>query len=464
MNGFWIETWGCQMNVHDTEKMSGALEGAGWRRAGSAEEADLVLLNTCAIREKAAEKVFHELGRLRLLKRTRPELLLGVAGCVGSLEGEEIFRRAPHVDLVVGPRGIAGLPELVSAARARRRAIDVAHHPESVLFPWQAIRREAGSPHAYVTIIEGCNKGCTFCVVPATRGPEASRSLESVLEEVRALAGVGVREIEFLGQTVNAYRDPSGRRLSDLLRAVDAIAPIDGIARFRFTTSHPVHMTADLLRAMADVPRVIRHLHLPVQSGSDPVLARMKRGYSRAGYLEKIVAARRLMPDLTFSTDIIVGFPGETEEDFAATLSLVEEVGFDALYSFVYSERPGTDAAGMDGTVPFDVQAERLARLQARQGEIQAARLAALVGRQVEVLVDGPARFGDGLLSGRTHQGHIVNFPGAGARPGQIVRLVVERAGAHSLRGGWTGMPPDVPAVAGRPFLDGKSESPYNHS
>ena len=432
MRDYWIETWGCQMNVHDSEKISGTLEADGWNRAVSPEKADLILLNTCAIREKAAEKVFHALGRLRSLKAGRPSLLLGVAGCVGSMEGEEIFRRAPHVDLVVGPRGIANLPSLIEAARARRRAIDVAHHPGSVLFPWQSISRQKGAARAYVTVMEGCNKGCTFCVVPSTRGPEASRPIGDVVLEVRALAEQGVREVDFLGQTVNAYKDPAGRRLSDLLRAAHAV---DGMARLRFTTSHPVHMTGDLMRAMAELPRVIRHLHLPVQSGSDAVLSRMKRGYSHAGYIEKIVGLRRLMPDLTFSTDFIVGFPGETEEDFQASLTLLEEVGFDTVYSFVYSSRAGTPAAEWEDTVGFDVAAERLARLQQRQNAIQTARLAALVGREVEVLVEGPAKFGQGLMTGRTHHGQIVNFLGNGVVTGDLVRAVVYAAGAHSLKG-----------------------------
>jgi tRNA-2-methylthio-N6-dimethylallyladenosine synthase len=428
---YYIETWGCQMNVHDSEKLSGTLSSIGYEPCASPEAADLVLLNTCAIREKAAEKVFSELGRLRKLKRRKPSMLIGLAGCVASLKAESVFKRAPHVDLVMGPRGILNLPIMLEAARARRRAIDVVHHQESILYPWERAKR-SGGPRAYVTVVEGCNKACTFCIVPRTRGPEASRTVEHVLREVRALAGGGYKEIEFLGQTVNAYRDPKGRKLSDLLSLADRI---EGVRRLRFTTSHPLHMTDDLMGTMGSLAHLVRHLHLPAQSGSDEVLSRMKRGYTLAGYLERVRILRRIMPDLSLSTDIIVGFPGETEGDFEATLGLIEEVGYDMVYSFLYSPRPGTEAAGWDDGVSFEQKAERLSRLQARQEEIQSGRLSAWVGREVEVLVEGPAKTGKGLLMGRSLHGQIVNFPGGIWKVGDLVPVVVEESGSHSLKG-----------------------------
>lgn len=428
---YYIETWGCQMNVHDSEKLAGSLASMGYLPAATGDEADLLLLNTCAIRGKAAEKVFSRLGQLRLLKHRRPGMLIGVTGCVASMEGETIFRRAPHVDIVMGPRGIMNLPDLLDAARARRRAVDVAHHQESILYPWENARRGDG-PRAYITIIEGCNKACTYCIVPMTRGPEASRPLEQVIEEVRGLTERGYREIEFLGQTVNAYRDPGGRTLADLLRAADRV---EGVARLRFTTSHPLHMTRDLMQAMASCEHVIRFLHLPVQSGSNGVLARMKRGYTREGYLEKVRMLRQLIPDVALSTDIIVGFPGETDADFEATLDLVEEARFDSLYSFIYSPRPGTEAEHWTGENSFEINARRLARLQQRQSEIQLEKHRRWVGRVVEVLVEGKAKAGSGLMTGRTPTGHIVNFPADGFRVGDLLRLTVTGAGPNSLKG-----------------------------
>ncbi|PYT07071.1 MAG: tRNA (N6-isopentenyl adenosine(37)-C2)-methylthiotransferase MiaB [Acidobacteria bacterium] len=433
MSRYYIETWGCQMNVHDSEKLAGTLDSLGFTKASREEEADLLLLNTCAVREQAAEKVFSKLGRLGRLKQSRPEILIGVTGCVASMEGEKIFRRAPHVDFVLGPRGLMNLPLLLQAARARRRAIDIVHHQESVLYPWQRIERGEGPPHAYLTVIEGCNKGCTFCIVPRTRGREASRRLEDVIREVRSLAENGYTEVEFLGQTVNAYRDPQGRALSDLLRAADSV---EGIRRIRFTTSHPLHMTRGLMRAMAELPRVVRRLHLPVQSGSDAVLARMRRGYTRRGYLDRVRDLRSFVPDISFSTDIIVGFPGETQEDFRKTLELLEEVRFDTVYSFLYSPRPGTPAAECpDDGVSLEEKAERLERLQLRQAEIQIEGNRAWIGREVEVLVEGTAKLGGGCVTGRTIHGQIVNFPSGECRRGDLARVLIEHAAAHSLKG-----------------------------
>ena len=441
---YYIETWGCQMNAHDSEKMAGVLTRLGYEPAATAESADVVLLNTCAIRERATEKVFSELGRLRILKERRPDLLLGVAGCVAPLEGEGLFRRAPWVDLVVGPRSIARLPALIEAAHARGRAIDVTHHPESVLFPWQDTIR-SGGPTARITIIEGCNKACSFCVVPQTRGREASRVLEDVLEETRRALEGGAREIEFLGQTVNAYKDPQGRGLADLLRAADGQ---DGLVRMRFTTSHPVHMSTRLIAAMAECERLARSLHLPVQSGSDRVLGAMARGYTRADYVARIGRLRAALPGLGLSTDIIVGFPGETAAEFEETLSLLDEIGFDTVYSFLYSPRPGTDAAEIEDPTPFEEKADRLARLQESQGAIQLASHRSWVGRAADVLVSGPAKSGEGLMTGRTREGRIVNFPAGPSLVGMLVSVEIIHAGPYSLGGRLAAAGPVCPPPA----------------
>lgn len=434
---YYVETWGCQMNVHDAEKIAGALRLHGYRRAQSPEEADVILLNTCAIREKAEEKVFDELGRLREIKERRPEVVLGVCGCVAQQEGEEIFRRAPHVDLVVGPRATGTLPLLVnrlrSGDRSARHACDVEVRDDSIHFPFDQIHREGlGAGKAFVTVVEGCNHRCTYCVVPRTRGREVSRDFDDILAEVRLLAGRGVREVEFLGQTVNAYRDGRGRTLGDLLLSA---AEVEGIARLRFTTSHPAQMTDRLLDAMARArPVLCPYLHLPVQSGSSRVLAAMRRGYDREGYLERVAALRDRIGEIALGTDVIVGFPSESEADFDATLSLLHEVAFDTVYSFAYSPRPGTRAHEAPDDVPGPVKIERLARLQSLQREIQERRMARWVGRTVEVLVEGADKRGTGLRTGRTPESRVVNFAGAAA-PGEIRRVRIDGASAYSLRG-----------------------------
>lgn len=433
---YYVETWGCQMNVLDAAKLSGALERHGYRRVDRADQADVVLLNTCAIREKAEEKVYSELGRLRPLKEARPDLVLGVCGCVAQREGDAIFERAPHVDLVIGTRATASLPILVERLRAgdesARHTADVTLRDDSIRFPFDHIPRDEGSARAYVTVIEGCNHRCTFCVVPSTRGREIARAFDDVVAEVRSLAARGVREVEFLGQTVNAYRDASGRGLGDLL--VEA-SRVDGIARLRFTTSHPAQMTDRLIDRMADSrPALCPYLHLPVQSGSSRVLSAMRRGYDRAGYLDRLRAVRERMPEMCFGTDVIVGFPGETEDDFEQTLDLLREVEFDTVYAFTYSPREGTPAATMDGEIPEAAKFERLARLQAEQHAVQVRRARRWVGREVEVLVDGPSKRNPSVWSGRTPEGRLVHFPGASGR-GRLEFVRVEDATAYSLRG-----------------------------
>ena len=434
---YFIETWGCQMNVHDSEKLAGSLEREGYVRAGCAEDADVILLNTCSIREKAVEKVFSEVGRLRLLKARRPGTIVGVCGCVAQQEGEKIFKRAPEVDLVVGPRATASLPGLVGRlARGDRTAhhtVDTEYRDDSIRFPHDAIRREGlHTRKAFVTVIEGCNHRCTFCVVPQTRGREVCREMEEIVAEVHHLVSQGICEVEFLGQTVNAYRDSQGRTLADLIRVA---AEIEGVCRIRFTTSHPAQMTDRLMDAMADAqPKVCPYLHLPVQSGSSAVLRSMRRGYDREGYLAKVDALKARIPDLSLGTDMIVGFPTETDDDFEETLSLLEEVQFDTIYSYVYSPRPGTAALEMRDETPVAIKQERLARLQARQRSIQQARNRAWIGRQAEVLVEGPSKLDVDEWSGRTPEYRVVNFRGASA-PGRLETVRIVRSGAFSLRG-----------------------------
>jgi tRNA-2-methylthio-N6-dimethylallyladenosine synthase len=434
---YFIETWGCQMNVLDADKMAGALERHGYVRADCVEQADVVLLNTCSIREKAKDKVFSELGRLKPIKDARPDVVLGVCGCVAQQEGEAIFERAPYVDFVVGTRATRSLPILVDRLRAgdetARHAVDVELRNDSIHYPFDRIRREiTGAAKAFVTIIEGCNHRCAFCIVPTTRGREISRAMDDVLLEVRQLADRGFREVEFLGQTVNAYRDAIGRTLGDLLIATSRV---NGIERIRFTTSHPSQMTERLMDGMAAArPKLCSYLHLPVQSGSSDVLRAMRRGYDREGYLEKIRLLRERIPEIAFGTDVIVGFPTETEEDFKQTLSLLEAVEYDTVYSFAYSVRPGTAAANLGVDLPEELKFERLARLNAIQKAIQERRNQSWIGRKVEVLVEGPNRRNDREWTGRTPEARWVHFPGKSA-PGRVETVRVAGVSAYSLRG-----------------------------
>jgi tRNA-2-methylthio-N6-dimethylallyladenosine synthase len=429
-----IETWGCQMNVHDSEKMAGILAAQGFVTAPAADQADLVLLNTCSVREKAAAKVFNRLGQLRRLKRDRPEMIIGVCGCVAQVEGEAIFRRAPWVDLVMGPRTIARLAELLEAARRDGRSISLAESGDPVEFPLGTAARARG-PKAYVTVMEGCNKKCAFCIVPYTRGREAYRPAAEIVREAEEVVAGGRCEVELLGQNVNAWHS-SEDDFASLLHMVDRIR---GLRRLRFTTSHPGHLTRRIMEAMRDLPSVCNHLHLPAQSGSDRILRMMRRGYTRDRYLAKVGFLRRAIPDMALSTDLIVGFPGETEEDFAATLELLREVQFEHLYAFTYSRRPGTPAAEAAVTVPEAVKADRLRRLLALQEEIQGARNAGLVGRTFEVLMDGESRMDPGVPKGRTRCNRIVHVPALRRAEG-ILDVRITRAHAHSLSG--------VPAAA----------------
>jgi len=422
--------------VLDSDKLAGSLESEGYVRADGPADADVILLNTCSIREKAAEKVFSELGRYRGLKQRNPGLLLGVCGCVAQQEGERIYERAPYVDFVLGPRATGTLPEILARHRAgdvaMRRIVDVEYRSDSIDFPFERIRRDsASSGKAYVTIIEGCNHRCSFCVVPRTRGREICRNMDHVLAEVRGLAGQGTLEVEFLGQTVNAYRDADGRTLGSL---IEATAGVEGIERIRFTTSHPAQMTESLMDSMAAArPRLCPYLHLPVQSGSNRVLKKMRRGYDRETYLKKIAGLRDRIPGIAFGTDIIVGFPNESEEDFSETLSLLDEVRFDTVYSFAYSPRPDTAALDLQD-LPLPVKLERLERLHSRQHAIQVERNARWVGRTTEVLVEGMSKRNDSRWGGRNPEFRIVNFSGE-ATPGTLQRVRVTGSSAFSLRG-----------------------------
>jgi tRNA-2-methylthio-N6-dimethylallyladenosine synthase len=426
---YLIETWGCQMNQHDSEKMAGVLGGLGYVPTSRENEADIIILNTCSVREKAESKVYARLGRLHRLKKSNPQLLVGVVGCVAQQAGEGIFRRAPYVDLVMGPRNLARLGELIEEARSQGRSIGLARDDDPITFPTGTTARAQG-PKAFVTVMEGCNKSCTYCIVPLTRGREAYRSHEEILHEARELAGQGYREIEFLGQNVNAYHD-EGHDLASLLHMADRLP---GVARLRFTTSHPGHLKQRIMDVFRFVPAVCNHLHLPVQSGSDRILKAMNRGYTRARFASKIAYLKRMVPGMAFSTDIIVGFPGETVTDFRDTLDLLREIEFDQVYAFAYSPRPGTEALSLEDTLGKRVKQDRLRELLAAQEAIQTRRNTSLIGRRFEVLVDGTGRLDNGLLKGRTRCNRIVHFQGPANR-GDLLQVRITRAHPHSLTG-----------------------------
>jgi tRNA-2-methylthio-N6-dimethylallyladenosine synthase len=445
----FIKTHGCQMNEYDSSRMADLLRDShGYELAASEEEADLILLNTCSIREKAQEKVFHQLGRWKALKANKPDLVIGVGGCVASQEGGAIQARAPHVDLVFGPQTLHRLPGMVDAARrptgaapARRLVplVDVSF-PEIEKFDRLPEPRAEG-PTAFVSVMEGCSKYCSFCVVPYTRGEEVSRPVADVMREVVQLARQGVREINLLGQNVNAYRGAIAGDVADLAELIHYVAEVDGIERIRFTTSHPVEFTDSLVQAFAEVPELVDHLHLPVQSGSDRILSLMKRGHTAREYRDKIRALREVRPNLSLSSDFIVGFPGETAEDFEATMAMVEELDFDVSFSFIYSARPGTPAAALADPVPMAEKKVRLDRLQARL-RAQAERIArGMVGTRQRVLVTGHAKRGTGagtgvVLAGRTENNRVVNFPAdSDAWIGEFVEVLIDQALPNSLRG-----------------------------
>ena len=425
------------MNEYDSSRMVDVLrESHGARLVDDPATADLVLLNTCSVREKAAEKVFSQLGRWRPLKRANPDLVIGVGGCVASQEGEAITARAPYVDLVFGPQTLHRLPAMVDESRRRRAPVVDISFPEIEKFDRLPEPRVDG-PSAFVSVMEGCSKYCTFCVVPYTRGEEVSRPVSSVMREVVQLAGRGVREINFLGQNVNAYRGEIDGAEADLAELIHYAARVDGIDRIRFTTSHPVEFRSTLIEAYRDIPELVSHLHLPVQSGSDRVLAMMKRGHTILEYKAKIRALRRARPDISLSSDFIVGFPGETEQDFEATLTLVEELDYDISFSFIYSPRPGTPAASLADDTPPAVKQRRLAALQAQLRRQAAAHAQAMVGTRQRVLVTGRSKRDPGQLAGRTENNRVVNFPARddSSLIGDFAEVEVTEALPNSLRG-----------------------------
>jgi tRNA-2-methylthio-N6-dimethylallyladenosine synthase len=432
----YIKTFGCQMNEYDSAKMADVLAAShGLSPAAAPEDADVLLLNTCSIREKAQEKVFSLLGRWRRLKAERPEVVIGVGGCVASQEGDALLKRAPFVDIVFGPQTLHRLPELLDSVRGRGRAAVDVSFPEIEKFD-RLPEPRADGPSAFVSVMEGCSKYCTFCVVPYTRGEEVSRPFDDVIAEVVQLSLQGVREINLLGQNVNAYRGPmhDGGH-SDLGHLIRFVAAVDGVDRVRFTTSHPVEFRQSLIDAYADVPELANFLHLPVQSGSDRVLALMKRGHTALEYKQKIRRLREARPDLSLSSDFIVGFPGETDRDFEATMDLVGEIGFDQSFSFIYSARPGTPASSFPDDVPHAVKQERLAILQARINQQAFAISQGMVGSVQRVLVERPAKKDPGQLAGRTENMRWVNFDGPASLIGEFADVMITEALPNSLRG-----------------------------
>jgi len=432
----FIRTFGCQMNEYDSDKMVDVLAATEpFARTGDPALADVILLNTCSVREKAQEKVFHDLGRLKHLKQKNPDLIIGVGGCVASQEGEAIVARAPYVDLVFGPQTLHRLPQLIAQRRASGKpAVDVSF-PEIEKFDALPAAEVKGAS-AFVSVMEGCSKFCTFCIIPYTRGGEISRPFKDVLAEISALAAVRVKEVVLLGQNVNAYQGVMDEQCeADLAMLIECVAEIAGIERIRYTTSHPREMTERLIDAYRRVPKLVSHLHLPVQSGSDRILAAMKRGYTALEYKAVVRKLRAARPDICVSSDFIVGFPGETEADFASTMALIDEVGFDASFSFLFSPRPGTPAAEMADDTPAATKSARLTLLQKKIEEGAKAISDAMLGSVQRVLVEGVSRKNPAELAGRTDNNRVVNFVGNPRQIGHFARVKITAALPHSLRG-----------------------------
>ncbi|MBT8048118.1 MAG: tRNA (N6-isopentenyl adenosine(37)-C2)-methylthiotransferase MiaB [Xanthomonadales bacterium] len=432
----FIKTHGCQMNEYDSGKMADVLAAShGLQLTDREEEADVILINTCSIREKAQEKVFSQLGRWKKLKKQNPQVVIGVGGCVASQEGKGIIDRAPIVDMVFGPQTLHRLPSMLDAVRQQGTpSVDVSF-PEVEKFD-NLPEPGAQGATAFVSVMEGCSKYCTFCVVPYTRGEEISRPFDDVIAECAVLADKGVKEINLLGQNVNAYRGPMHDGTSaDLALLIHYVSAIDGIERVRFTTSHPVEFSQSLVDAYGEVPELANYLHLPVQSGSDRVLALMKRGHTVLEYRQKIRRLREKRPDISLSSDFIVGFPGETEQDFEATLKLISELNFDQSFSFIFSARPGTPAASLPDDVPLEVKKERLMRLQALVNSQAAAISRDMVGSTQRILVEGTSKKDSKQLAGRTENNRVVNFDGDTRLVGQFVDVAITEALHHSLRG-----------------------------
>lgn len=436
----YIRTFGCQMNEYDSAKMADVLaasdpDGNGVEKTDDPAQADIILFNTCSVRERAQERVFHDLGRIKPLKQAKPGVIVGVGGCVASQEGAAIVERAPYVDLVFGPQTLHRLPQMIlERRRSGLPQVDISF-PEIEKFD-NLPPATVEACTAFVSIMEGCSKYCSFCVVPYTRGEEVSRPFDDVLTEVAGLADQGVREVTLLGQNVNAYRGAmSDGEIADFALLLEYLAEIPGIERLRYTTSHPREFTPRLIEAYRRLPQLVDHVHLPVQSGSDRILGAMKRGYTSLEYKSIIRRLRAARPQASIASDFIVGFPGETDADFAQTLKLVDEIEFDASYSFMYSARPGTPAASFDGQVPQEVKQERLARLQEKLDVLEQRISHGMVGSVQQILVEGPSRKNPSELCGRTSNNRTVNFPGSARLAGHIVDMRITEALAHTLRG-----------------------------
>ena len=431
----FVKTHGCQMNEYDSARMLDVLKDAqGYDVAATEEEADVLLLNTCSIREKAQEKVFHQLGRWQKLKQSRPDLVIGVGGCVASQEGDAIMKRAPVVDMVFGPQTIHRLPEMVTKRQQQLLPVVDITFPEVEKFD-RLPEPSVDGPAAFVSIMEGCSKYCSFCVVPYTRGEEVSRSVASVMQEVESLASRGVREIHLLGQNVNSYLGDIDGDQADLAELIYYVADVPGIERIRFTTSHPMDFSDNLVRAYADIPALVDHLHLPVQSGSDRILEAMKRGHTADDYRERIKKLRQVRPNISLSSDFIVGFPGEMQQQFDETMALIEEIGFDTSFSFIYSARPGTPAAGLVDDVPEATKKAWLQILQARVRAQADAISQSMVGSKQRVLVMSKSRKDDSQLAARTENNRVVNFDGPQTLIGDFADVQITQALPNSLRG-----------------------------
>lgn len=432
----YIKTHGCQMNEYDSDKMADVLAAShGLELTDNEADADVILINTCSIREKAQEKVFSQLGRWKNLKKDNPQVVIGVGGCVASQEGEAIIQRAPFVDMVFGPQTLHRLPVMLDSVRSDQKATVDISFPEIEKFDHLPEPGTQG-PTAFVSVMEGCSKYCTFCVVPYTRGEEVSRPFDDVIAECATLAEKGVKEINLLGQNVNAYRGSMhDGTTADLALLIHYVAAIDGVERIRFTTSHPVEFSNSLIEAFGEVPELANYLHLPVQSGSDRVLSMMKRGHTTLEYKQKIRRLREQRPDISLSSDFIVGFPGETDQDFENTMKLIEEMNFDQSFSFIYSARPGTPASNYADDVPMSVKKERLRRLQAKINEQAAVISQGMIGTVQKVLVEGPSKKDPKQLSGRTENNRVVNFDGQPRLIGQFAEVIITEAMSNSLRG-----------------------------
>ena len=443
----YIETFGCQMNEYDSAKMRDVLQAShGYELTSDPNQADVLLLNTCSIREKAQEKVFSELGRWRPLKEKRPKVVIGVGGCVASQEGEALQKRAPFVDIVFGPQTLHRLPHLLDQALGGHGPVMDISFPEIEKFDALPEPRAEGVK-AFVSVMEGCSKYCTFCVVPYTRGEEVSRPLDDVVAEITVLARQGVREVNLLGQNVNAYRgESSDGDVADFALLLYHVAAIEGIDRIRYTTSHPVEFSDSLIEAYAEIPQLVDHLHLPVQSGSNRILSLMKRGHTREDYIDKIRRLREVRPNISLSSDFIIGFPGETDEDFGQTMSLIETLGFDHSFSFIYSARPGTPAAEMPDNVGIERKRERLSSLQSRIAAMAAGISLNMVNTTQRVLVEGVSKKNYAQMSGRTENNRVVNFTGSPRLVGQFVDVSITEALPNSLRGRLVNEPIDIPS------------------